>query len=98
MIDKQKHRALRTEIDRLLWEEWDPIGVNDAPEARDEYRSYAGGVCTMLWDGKTRDDILAYLHWAESDHMGTGASRETLDARNAALLGRIFGVFQNYKN
>ncbi len=24
----------------MLWTDWDPIGINDAPEARDEYQSY----------------------------------------------------------
>jgi hypothetical protein len=27
-------------IDEILWEEWDPIGVNGYPEARDEYYCY----------------------------------------------------------
>ncbi|NTS43257.1 hypothetical protein HRG84_20405 [Flavisolibacter sp. BT320] len=28
-------------IDEILWNDWDPVGVNDVEEARDEYTSYA---------------------------------------------------------
>lgn len=28
-------------VRRILWEDWDPIGVNDHPGAIDEYDSYA---------------------------------------------------------
>ena len=27
-------------IDEILWEDWDPIGINDCEEARSEYSSY----------------------------------------------------------
>ena len=29
------------QIDEILWKDWDPIGVNDCEDARDEYSSYA---------------------------------------------------------
>ena len=28
-------------IDEILWNHWDPIGVNDIEDARNEYSSYA---------------------------------------------------------
>ncbi len=34
------HILIAQKIDEILWFDWDPIGVNDYPEARDEYRSY----------------------------------------------------------
>jgi hypothetical protein len=38
----ESQNALYKYIDALLWEEWDPIGVNDGEEwPRDEYQSYA---------------------------------------------------------
>jgi len=27
-------------IDEILWKDWDPIGVNDIPSARDEYQRW----------------------------------------------------------
>lgn len=37
-------------IDEILWNDWDPIGVNEVKEARDEYTSYA----LQILDLKTR--------------------------------------------
>ena len=36
--------GLYKRIDEILWEDWDPIGVNDVEEARDEYQSYLPGL------------------------------------------------------
>jgi len=38
-------------IRKVLWEQWDPVGVNDTPEAFDEYDSYAGGIQSLLLRG-----------------------------------------------
>ena len=35
MTDKQK--KLYKAIDEILWKDWDPIGVNDIEDVRDEY-------------------------------------------------------------
>ena len=40
-------KNLWKEIDRILWEDWDPIGVNhDAPP--DEYRSYVPHIYKLI--------------------------------------------------
>ena len=51
----------------LLWEEWDPIGVNDMEDVMGEYDSYASTVVDMLHEGKTRSDILAFLELVETE-------------------------------
>ena len=35
-----EQKILYKRIDQILWEDWDPIGVNDHESARDEYQSY----------------------------------------------------------
>jgi len=35
-------------VDRLLWEEWDPIGVNDYGGPDDEYRGYVPELIDLL--------------------------------------------------
>ncbi|MGV1683077.1 hypothetical protein [Sphingopyxis sp. NJF-3] len=58
-------------IRRLLWDEWDPIGVNGiAPD--DEYDSYAHRVYAMLGEGKQVGEIADYLTWAVCENMGMG--------------------------
>ena len=62
------------QIKVLLWEEWDPIGVNDSPCARDEYDSYAFQLFISLRQGMNEASIAEYLRWAELEHMGLSHS------------------------
>ena len=62
------------EIQRLLWEEWDPIGVNAPGWPNDEYDSYAFRIFTMMNSGAAANDIEEYLHWAATDHIGLNAT------------------------
>jgi hypothetical protein len=56
-------------IQRLLWEDWDPIGVNGfGPD--DEYDSYALLIHTMLNEGKGASDIAEFLHSVAIENMG----------------------------
>ena len=73
-------------IRRLLWDEWDPIGVNGiAPD--DEYDSYAHRIFAMLGEGKRVDEIADYLRWAASENMGLGgAGREEAIASDAQAI------------
>ncbi len=56
-----KYKYLYTTVDKILWNDWDPIGVNDiAPE--DEYRDYVPEICKMLIDDKTESEIADRLN------------------------------------
>ena len=57
------------EIKRLLYFDWDTIGVSDIPEAFDEYDSYALQVFVMLNDGADTLAIAHYLDWVVTDQM-----------------------------
>ncbi|MEW7987067.1 MAG: hypothetical protein AB2805_15870 [Candidatus Thiodiazotropha sp.] len=48
-------------IDEILWKDWDPIGVNDAPEARDEYQSYLPDIFRLAVEGKDARRIASSL-------------------------------------
>ena len=62
-------------IKRLLWEEWDPIGVNvEDGWLQDEYDSYAMRVFSMLTAGKSTDEIAEFLRLAETENMGLSPS------------------------
>jgi hypothetical protein len=51
--------------------EWDPIGVAGAPEAADEYDSYAGTVYVMMMDHRvSAEELAAYLFDVSTDDMG----------------------------
>ena len=61
---------LLTRIDEVLHYLWDPIGISDIPEARDEYRSYAGNVFSLIKRGSDEDEIAALLRKIRIERMG----------------------------
>jgi len=55
-------------IREILNRDWDPIG--GCPD--DEYEGYAGKLASMIRSGASDNEMLAYLKWAEVEHMGFG--------------------------
>lgn len=74
--DKEASRRWRSRIRDVLNSEWDPIGIGS--EAPDEYDRYAGTVAAMLREGASDDDLVRYLHWAETEHIGMPGDRDRL--------------------
>ena len=56
--------------DEILHYVWDPIGVADVPEARDEYFDYLPRLLRNLLDGDDEDGVAAYLINVETESMG----------------------------
>ena len=64
MTETQK--KFYTLVDEILWDDWDPIGVNDiAP--RDEYQSYVPKVFSLLIISKTDREIADRLYKIETE-------------------------------
>lgn len=93
MAEKSAHQEFGQRVDALLWEKWDPIGINASMDARGEYRSYAARICAMLREGSRKQEILDYLYWAESVHMGLSCSQEQAEAKNSAIADEILQEF-----
>lgn len=71
MTDPREQRAkdIMKDIHDVLWNDWDPIGINDvAPE--DEYDSYIGGIYRLLASKCTKDKLINHLLQIELDKMG----------------------------
>ena len=75
----------------LLWEEWDPIGVNDAPEGRDEYDRYALALNERITDGASEDEVTDYLTWVETEYMGLDSLPES-PARNRSIAVKAIAI------
>ena len=56
-----QQQAFFEEVDRLLWEEWDPLGVNESLEARDEYSSLVPLVFARAIEGQSEMAISDFL-------------------------------------
>ncbi len=63
-------------IDEVLYREWDPIGVSDLDEARDEYQSYLPLVFVKAVRGESAEEIASYLREIELGHMGLSSPTE----------------------
>ena len=62
--------SLYNEIDWILWNDWDPIGVNDYGGPDDEYRGYVPEIYKMLQDNQSDTEIAKQLDWIATDRMG----------------------------
>ncbi|MBX7131861.1 MAG: hypothetical protein K1X67_04190 [Fimbriimonadaceae bacterium] len=62
---RDRVRRLMGEVDQILWDEWDPIGVNDEPLARSEYSAYVGPVVSLLLRNADANEIAAHLEQIE---------------------------------
>lgn len=82
-----KDKQLLQRIDEVLHYRWDPLGVSDTPEARDEYESYVPRVFQLLKATTDGNDVADYLHWTNTEQMGVGANRKR-DAEIVDLLLR----------
>ena len=56
--------------------EWDPIGVNDVPAARDEYDGYVPQILDLLRVGAPASMMADRLLRIETDEMGLRGDRE----------------------
>jgi len=75
--------------DEVLHYIWDPIGISDAPSARDEYWSYLPRVFKMLVDENPNEVIVEYLLRIESERMELKPNKE-----NAK---RVVEILNEYK-
>lgn len=72
----ERAKSLHREIGEILLREWDPIGVQDTPEAQDEYEAYVSSVYKLLISGKPEPELFDYLWWVETEHMGLTGDRQ----------------------
>lgn len=63
-------------VDEVLHYLWDPIGVANIPEARNEYYGYLPGVFALLMDGGDEDEIARHLGAISTERMGLSANAD----------------------
>ena len=73
MNKKQINDNLKT-IKNILWEDWDPIGINDAVTATDEYDNYAPEVYKMIANGADAITVAKYLTYVDTKLLGSTAN------------------------
>lgn len=75
--------TLSIRVSEILHYVWDPIGIKDVPQCRDEYDAYLPGVMSLLEDGAGADQISLYLGDIVTEKMGLvrNPSKEEIAAR-----------------
>jgi hypothetical protein len=74
--------AAEARIERALLEQWDPLGVAQAPGEHPDYQPYAHELYNLLARGASDVQIGRYLHRAEDAELG----HPELASRDLALL------------
>ena len=87
MIDKYESRRIGVEIRRVLLQVWDPIGVREEPNAKDEYDGYLGNVYELLIAGSSDECIAQHLHSVVTERMELRATVDDMADTVAALRG-----------
>ncbi len=78
-------------VKKILWEDWDPIGINVISSAKDEYDSYAPKVYRLLIENKNQKEVIAeFLTYIDTELIGNSPNK-TRDARVAEKLVQSFG-------
>ena len=92
---KDRTRQALSEVCRVLWEQWDPIGVNKHPKAFGEYDGYPAAVCALLRRSADDTEIANYLHRIETSAMEVDASsNEHIQRVIASLRGIDLGTLR----
>ena len=92
----QKDQALLKAVDEVLHYIWDPIGIADTPQSRDEYQGYTGHVFTMLHSGASESELSNHLQTISETRTGMGKSQDKSNQAAAALIAWRDFVNENY--
>ena len=57
-------------IDEIFWKDWDPIGINDIEDIRDEYQSYTPQIFNLVIKRADKIEIADQLYRFETIDMG----------------------------
>ena len=73
----KKQQEFYKAVAKILWEKWDPIGVNDGDnEWDDEYDSYVPHIFRLAIEGKDAIRIAQSLSLSVEQNMGLGSARD----------------------
>ena len=92
-----EQKQLYKKIDEILWNDWDPIGVNDIENVRNEYQSYTPHLFSLLIQGGNKTKIAEHLYKLETISMGLSGNmqhceeiaRKILEAKKLTSEGTI---------
>jgi hypothetical protein len=85
-------RNMQESIKKILLEHWDPIGINNIPEAKDEYDSYVPTVYKLLITTRNKTELFDYLWWVETEYIGVCGNRQ----KTENIVFKLFEMFARF--
>ena len=70
-----KQKQLYNRIDEILWNDWDPIGINDT-EIRDEYQGYISHIFSLVTQNADKIKIAEHLYRLETIDLGLSGNNK----------------------
>lgn len=67
---KSEFKRLEPPVSEVLWEHWDPLDLNENPEARGEYDAYVPRVIAAIMRGANALEIALLLTEISEEMMG----------------------------
>ena len=67
---KERAGEIQDSIRKVLFFDWDPIGVSEFSELDDEYDAYIAPVYRILVGTRSEDDLINRLYQIENDSIG----------------------------
>jgi hypothetical protein len=69
--------TLYARVRQMILHEWDPIGIQGYKDwPQDEYDAYVRDVCELVLRSASLEEIIEYLWWLETEHMGLPGQRQ----------------------
>lgn len=79
-------KIMHQKIHEIFLKDWDPIGIQNMPEAHDEYDDYISYAFYLLVSKKTQKELFEYLWWIETEHMGLPGNRKLTETISKKLI------------
>lgn len=70
-----KQKQLYNRIDEILWNDWDPIGINDT-EISDEYQGYIPHIFSLVTQNADKIKIAEHLYRLETIDLGLSGNNK----------------------
>lgn len=86
LINLKPINDLQREVSSILWNDWDPIGVNDSEIYDDEYKSYVPKIIELLNKNVDIYKLTKHLESLARDSMGLSLENNLNERRIAELL------------
>lgn len=79
-------KSLYAKIDKILWEKWDPIGMNNISEIRNEYYGYIPIIFNAVKQTNEKGVIADILFDIETKRMGLNGNYDKCLAVASEIL------------